>query len=470
MIGLLGTLNLAARSLQTQQAGVAVTGQNLANVNTPGYARQVLDISSSPDLLTPIGPEGTGADAAAIENIRSNILDQQVATEKSVTGSLTAQQQALQMAETALGESLTSSTGSSGSTSSQGLSQGLSNLFNAFQSISSNPSDPSQRQSLVSTASGLASQFNQINQGLSGLRNSLNQTLQSNVSQANQDLSDIAQLNSQIVLQQQSTPGSANDLKNALQQKIEALSGLVKISTSTDSNGTVNVSIGGVSFVTEMTQNDHLALADAGGGQLLVQPQSSGAALSLTGGAIEGTIQARDGGLATLQSQLDRLASNLITQVNAAYAPGFSSNGNTGGAFFTGNSAANIAVDASLMANPNLLQTSGTSGNAGDNAVVLAIAQMGTQAQSSLGNQSFSQSYSGTVAELGSAISSVNDQLTTQQSVANLLSTQQNSVSGVSLNDEMTNLTKYQQAFQASADVVSTVNQMLTTLINMKTG
>jgi flagellar hook-associated protein 1 FlgK len=469
MLGLLGTLNLASRSLQTQQAGIAVSGQNLANVNTPGYARQTLVIGPSPDVMTAAGPEGTGADATAIQSLRSSILDQQVATENSVTGSLTAQQQALQTAEADLGASLTASSSASGSTSAQGLSQGLSNLFNAFESLSTNPSDPSQRQSLVSTASSLAAQFNQVAQSLGGLRGSLNQTLQSNVTQANQDLSDIAQLNSQIIQQEQASPGTANELEDSLQQKIGDLSTLVKVDTTTEANGAVNVSIGGTSFVTGMTQNDHLALADAGGGQLLLQAQSSGASITPTGGGIEGIIEARDGGIATLQSQVNSLASNLITQVNATYAVGYGLNGTTGGTFFTGSSAADIAVNSSLAADPTLLQASGTSGASGDNQVALALAQLGSKAQSSLANQTYSESYAGTVAQLGSSISSVNDQLSTQQTVATMLSSQQNSVEGVSINEEMTNLTKYQQAFQASADLVTTINQMLTDVVTMKT-
>jgi flagellar hook-associated protein 1 FlgK len=472
MIGMFSILDMAARSLQTQQAGIAVAGENISNMNNPGYARQVLRIDTAPDVSTLNGEEGTGADAGTIQNIRSSILDGQVVSENSVTGSLTAQQQGLQMAEAALGESLNSASASGAAAtaaSSQGLSEGIANLFAGFQALSAAPSNLSQRQNLISQASTLASQFNQVDQSLSGVTTSLNQSLQSNVSQANQDLASIAQLNQQIVAAQQTSPGSANVLQDTLQQTLESLSSLATIKTSTESDGAVDVSIGGVSMVTGATQNDSLALGSTGGGQPLVQAASNGASITLTGGSIEGTIQARDGGVAAIQSQVNQLASTLITQVNSAYSGGYDLNGNTGGTFFTGSSAADIAVNSTLPANPASFQAAGTAGNSGDSQVVLALAQMGSAPQTALGGQTFSQSYAANVAQLGSAISSVNTQVSNQQAVSSMIDQQRNSVSGVSLNDEMTNLTTFQQAFQASAQVVTTIDTMLTDLLAMKT-
>src|ERR1700761_4292286 len=96
MLGLFGTLNLASRSLQTQMTGIEVTGQNLANVNTPGYSRQRVQISASPDILTPIGPEGTGADATSIQQVVSSLLNNQIQLQGSTSGYWNGQQSAMQ--------------------------------------------------------------------------------------------------------------------------------------------------------------------------------------------------------------------------------------------------------------------------------------------------------------------------------------------------------------------------------------
>ena len=168
--------------------------------------------------------------------------------------------------------------------------------------------------------------------------------------------------------------------------------------------------------------------------------------MSLTGGSIAGEITARDGALASLQSGLNTLASQLITQVNSVYSTGYDLNGSTGQDLFTGTDASSIGVNTNLAADPSQFQAAGTAGASGDNSVVLALAQLGNQDISGLSNQTFSANYAQTVTNLGDAISSVNDQLDTSQSVSQMLTSQRASASGVSTDQEMTNLIQYQKA------------------------
>jgi flagellar hook-associated protein 1 FlgK len=158
----------------------------------------------------------------------------------------------------------------------------------------------------------------------------------------------------------------------------------------------------------------------------------------------------------------------LITEVNAAHSGGFALNGATGAAFFTGTDAASIKVNAALAGDPSLVQISGTSGSAGDNQVGLALGQLAEKKIGALNNQSFSQNYSGTVAKLGQALSSSNSDAADQQVVSTMLLNQRASVSGVSIDEEMSDMMKYQKAFQASAKLITTVDDMLNTIINMK--
>src|SRR5438552_13136498 len=133
MLGLFGSINLGARSLQTQQMGIEIAGQNLANVNNPAYSRQRLDIDSSLTVPTWVGPQGTGADVVAIQQVRSALLDGQLQSEISVSGYVEAQQQALEYAQANLGQQIDTraSTTQSASTAGSGqasLAQGLSDL------------------------------------------------------------------------------------------------------------------------------------------------------------------------------------------------------------------------------------------------------------------------------------------------------------------------------------------------------
>ncbi|HEX3856447.1 MAG TPA: flagellar hook-associated protein FlgK [Verrucomicrobiae bacterium] len=473
MLGLLGTLNLASRSLQTQMTGVEVTGQNLANVNTTGYTRQSVEIQTSPDISTVIGPEGTGANAVAIQQVVNAILNSQIQSQQSTSGYWNAQQTALQSAQTGLNEflngtgSATSST-STNSTTDTGLSGQLSSLFADFQSVATSPTSVSARQQLVSDAQTLAATFNQVNTQLDASRTTLNTSLGNDVDSANKLISEIADLNKQISTANFSG-ATPNDLLDEREQDLENLSSLTNITASTGTNGAVDVSIGGQTLVSGNQVLDTLQTYDAGGGQLLVQTATGGVNLTLTGGSIQGTIDARDGELATMQSSINTLASTLITQVNTIHSGGFSLTGTTGANFFNGSDAATITVNATLANNPSLIQASGTVTATGDNSVALQLADLASATQSGLSNQTFSDSYGETVAALGDSLQTANDQVSNQTAVTNMLSTQRGSVSGVNVDEEMTNLMSFQRAYEASAQLVTTLNTMLGDTLAMKT-
>lgn len=473
MLGLFGTLNMAARSLQTQMMGVQVTGQNLANVNTPGYSRQVVQIVSTPDISSSIGPEGTGADAVGIQQIVSSLLNGQIQAQGSTSGYWNSQQTALQSAQNGLDEFLngtgsTSSTSSTGAdTTDTGLSGQLSSLFNAFSSLAAAPSLSTQ-QATIGAAQNLAASFNNISSQLGSVNTALNQSLSSDVASANTLLSQIATLNSQIVTAD-AGGGNANELCDEREQDLENLSQLTNITTSTATNGAVNVTIGGQTLVSGNTVNDTLQTYDPGNGNLLVQTATGGVNLTLTGGSMQGTIDARDGELATMQSNIDSLAANLITAVNTIQNSGYNSTGGTGNTFFTGTNAATISVNAALVNNPALIQISSSATNSGDSSLALHISQLATASQTGLDDQTFGDYYDSTVGGLGNALSNANTQVTDQTAVTNMLTTQRSSISGVSTDEEMTNLMAFQQAYQASAQLVTTINTMMTETLAMKT-
>jgi flagellar hook-associated protein 1 FlgK len=460
MLGLFNTLQLGARALGVDQLGVEVTGQNLANSSNAAYSRQQIVLSTSTPTPTSMGMEGTGVQVTSIQQDRDDLLDGEVRDESSVSGYWNSQQSTLENAQTQLGEFLNIS-GTSDSTDSQGLSDQLNNLFNAFQSLATSPTDMTQRQNLVNQAQSLASGFNQASQQLSALNTSLNTSVNNNVTAANQLLSQIASLNSQIA-KATATGGTANDLNDTREQDLENLANLVNIQTTANADGTVDVSVGGKTL-------DTLQAYDPGNGQLLVRTATGGTPLTLTGGAIQGTIDARDGALQTLRSGLDTLASSVISQVNGIYSTGYDLNGNTGQALFTGTDAGSIGVNANLATDPSEVQAAGTAGATGDNSVALALANLGTQSISGLGNQSFSGAFASQVGTFGFALSNANGQVANSSSVTTMLQNQRDSVSGVSIEEEVANLITYQQAYSASSKIITTVDQMLQTVVSLKT-
>ena len=307
MLGLFSTLQLGARSLQTAQMGVKVTGHNLANVNNPAYDRQRVIIQTNFPVPSLVGPQGTGALVVAIQQLRSELVDGQIRGEQSVGGYWAAQQSALQFAQAWLGEfldrnadSVNSAVTAGGAGGFQGLAGELSGLFNAFQSVATSPTSLSERMALISQAQSLATRFNQISHNLSELGKALDASLDTDVNSANQLLAEIAQLNGQIGKTELANDGTANDLRDLREQKLESLAKLVDIQTSTATDGAVNVTIGGVQMVSSNQELDTLQTYDAGGGQMLVRSTTSATPLALAGGTIQGTIDARDGALVFL--------------------------------------------------------------------------------------------------------------------------------------------------------------------------
>ena len=470
-MGLYGTLNLGTRAIQTQSQGLAVAGQNLANVNNPAYSRQRLLVQTSATLPTTLGPQGTGVGAVGIQRLYNSLVDRQIQGETTVSGFWSAQQNALQYAQTNLGEALNSralDTSASGVVSAQSsLASELSGLFNEFHNLAASPASLSQRGVLLNKAQSLAAQFNQTDDRLASLNHSLNDSVTSDVGKAAETLKSVASLNEQIRRAELGASGSANDLRDLRQQKLESLAGLTNVETAEDADGQVNVSIGGNLLVSGQQVLANLETYAAGNGQQLVRT-TTGTNLTLTGGSIAGTIDARDGALATVRRNLDTLAATLATEVNTVHAGGFNLAGGQGTDFFTGNSAATIKVNAALVSNPSLLQASGNATAVGDNQTALALATLADKPIAALGGQTISGAYAGVVTSLGQSLSTANSQVEEQQLVQDMLLSQRSSVSGVSIDEEMTDLVKYQKAFQASARIISTVDEMLNEVINMK--
>lgn len=234
MLGLFGTLSLANRSLQTQRNGTEVAGHNLANVNTPGYARQRVAIETSLTIPSDMGPQGTGADAVGIYQLRDALIDRQIVNETSVRGAYESRQRALQFGQAALGQQIDrQATGAEGAAAASGvggqhgIAEHMSEMFNAMQSLSTNPTSISERQVLLIKAESLATQFNQVSTRLDDLRTSLSESLDSDVEQANIALGDIAKLNEQIIAAELGTTAKANDLRDIRQKRIEDLAALV---------------------------------------------------------------------------------------------------------------------------------------------------------------------------------------------------------------------------------------------------
>lgn len=461
---LFGLLHLGARSLQAQRAGVEVAGHNLANVNNPAYARQRVSLQTSTTINSTLGPQGSGVEAVAIERLRNTLVDRQIENELGMGSFLEAKSNALEQAQASLGEVLDLS----GSGTQSGLSKNLNRLFTALQSASASPTSLTERHLVLSAAEELATHLNITGDRLQALDASLDESLATNVDRANELIQGIATLNGRIGHIELSGNGTANDLRDLRQARLEELAKLVDIDVMERPDGHLSLDIGGQPILSETAQLDTLEVYTADDGRQRVRTKDGQAPLDLTSGSLQGIIEARDGPLARLRTQIDTLATTLASEMNAVHQQGFGLNGSTGAALFTGTDARSLRVNADLQEDPSKLQLSGASGSAGNNQVAVRLAQLAEKKIPELGNQSLSSRYNSVVSELGQELASVNSRSDDQKAVQRMLLVHRDSISGVSLDEEMSDLMKFQKAYEASARLINVVDEMLDTVLSLK--
>jgi flagellar hook-associated protein 1 FlgK len=417
---------------------------------------------------------GAGVEGASIQQVRNSLVDRQIQNEAGIEASLEKQQSILNTALSNLSITINRQNASATAESSSvaaisgGLYDGINGLFQSFQDLSTQPTSPEVRQELLSQSTQLAAQFNQTDQRLNDLSSSLDESIKTDLSNFNGILTEITKLNRHIAEAEFGNPGSANDLRNTRQQKLEELSKIAKFEMAENDNGMLDISINGVALVEGAQAVQSLESYTNGAGNLKLRTSVTGDEIEPASGSIHGTIEARDGALSDVRNRINQLATALIDQVNAIHMNGYSLTGSTGENYFEGTDAASIKVNAALSDNPELIQASGTSGARSDNSIALSLAQLGSRPVNTLGNLTFNQHLSQTVTSLSQSLASVNNELEDQQVISSMLERQRDSISGVSVDEEMTDMMKFQKAFEASARLINTIDEMLDTVIGLK--
>ncbi len=453
MSSLNASLATALSGLIAEQGALETTTNNVANVNTPGYSReQPVLVSGDPVVIDPL-TFGTGVTLRSVESIRDTILESRIQQETQTQGQFSSLASALQQTQV----NFTSNTGDIGTA--------ISNFFDSINQLSTNPADLSLRQGVLTAAGNLAASFNTAANNLTQQRGNLDLSVVQTVGQINRFTQQIAKLNGQIATLQ-NVGENAGTFIDQRTQLIDQLSSLVDVSvipsdntiTLTTANGTSLVA-GQQSFQLQ-TQTDSLGLHD-------IYAQGVDITSKIVAGQLGGTVQARDQRIPGIQAQLDALAAGLANAVNAVQVGGSDLNGVQGTNLF--NPPAGVGAAASLsvaITDPALIAASsdGSAGSNGNAEVMYALRN-----QAVVAGQSPTDYYSGVVFNVGNGTANAAAEESASALVLQQLNDQRSSVSGVSLDQEAANMVRYQQAYSASAQVISTINSMMQTVINMKT-
>ncbi|HUK90775.1 MAG TPA: flagellar hook-associated protein FlgK [Blastocatellia bacterium] len=451
--------DIGLSALQANQLGLNVTGQNIANVNTPGYAQQ--SVVLSPTAPQAVGGQlvGGGVTVDQVQSSRDQFIQNRLQTENGNTGRLTAQSNSLAPIDAAF-----SDTGN-------GISTGLTNFFGAFSSLQANPTDNSLRTAAIASGVQLGASLSFTRSQLTSAVSAANQAIGGNVQKANSLATQIASLNSSIQ-QAQGGSGNASDLITQRDQAVNSLTELTGVSSTQNSDGTISLTLGDGSPLV-LGDKAFSLQATPTGPSGLYSLTLNGKPAAISNGEILGQ-QDAIGQISSQISQLDSIASSLATAVNTIHQSGTDLNGNPGGAFFTssdGNpiSAANLTVSAAIQANPSLLAVAAAGAGTGDGSVAASIANLETDTNQTAGSQtgSFPSIYSSLVSTAGSALQTANDGLTTQQAIMTQTTNQAQSESGVDLDQEAVNMLSYQRAYEAAAQFITAANQITEAVIQM---
>jgi flagellar hook-associated protein 1 FlgK len=460
MPNIYGMLGVAKSALLTQQKAIDITGNNIANVNTPGYSRQRLLIQQNSPVRVDGQTMSTGVSAnPQIQRFYNQFLSAQLIGENQNLGRWEAQQSALEKAELMLDES-----------NGYGLSSAINDYFNAWQDLSNSPSGVAERTSLLSSAQYLAESFSQVNGSLNQLKEDIDAHVDAIVTSINDIADRIAALNLKVT-QVEVTGHNANDFRDERDQLVFELSQMIDINSFEDGDGHVTVMVGNGKPLVEGSSTWNLTTAHNAGVQDVYWESSNGALTNITsqvsGGELKGWIEARDVVIDDYLTQVDTLASAIRTGVNAQHALGIDLNGAAGVQFFTGTSASNMAVNSAIVADSDLIAAAlAGEGLPAGNGNAIAIANL-QSAATMTGGSTFNEYYNSLVGKVGADVQTAHFNFDHQTTMVQNLENYRQEVSGVSLDEEMVNLIKFQHAYNAAARLITQADEMLETLINI---
>lgn len=456
MPGLFQGLEVGKRALMSHQIYLQITGHNIANVNTPGYSRQRVNITATFPELNALGAIGTGVTVSDIRQVRDLFLGEQYRRENKSLGQWSYKEKIMSQLESVFGEP-----------NSNTLSDLLNDFWDAWSDLSTNPSSTSHRVALIESANLLTNRFHKIATQLNDLQDAIDGDLVATTNKINSITTEIASINRQIKTQELGGD-RANDLRDARDQLLDVLSELVDVNTIEHQDGQVIVFVGALAVVDGSESMDISAIAygkdDAVRHRLVLG--SSDTDIRCVNGQIKGLLDARDDIVPRYLEELNTLAQELVQQVNSLHSAGYGLDGSTGLNFFDAalTDASNIRLNPELSRDPARIGASAT-GEVGDNTIALAIQDLRNQRVMDNNTTTLNDFYNGVIGKLGLETHEAQSFSQDYALLVHQVSNARQSVQGVSLDEEMTNMVKFQHAYDAAARVITVMDEALDMVI-----
>jgi flagellar hook-associated protein 1 len=436
-------IQTSLRGLLAQQRALDVTSHNIANASTVGYTRQEVNLAATNPLTVPAanmaggGMLGTGVDVQSYRRVRDQFLDLQYRAQNMQLGDQGARSDALQNVELSFAEP-----------GDSGIQNALDEFFGAWADASNSASSGAAKQAVIDKSRTLAQQINDLQGNLAAARQAAADEYAQTAGaggQVNQMANDLsATLNA--IRSAEMTGAQPNDLYDRRDLILDQLSTMGQVSVTQSPGGSFDVSLGGVTIV-DADDTTGVASVPSGAFPLTYTTPPGGKLGALL------DLQSSTGAIASYQTDLAAMAQSLASSVNGIY------NAATGTDFFTFGTGASGLPEISLNEPAvNVTTLAAGTGGPADNSVALGVSRL-------QGGDAATR-YRQLVTRMGNEVATAKRQEANAQVLTDNVKDRRDSVSGVSLDEEMTNIIRFQRAYQASARAMSTTDEMLDTLIN----
>ncbi len=458
MVGF-STLNTAYTGLATQARRIDVIGENIANASTPGYRRRRVDLGAieGPNgvgIYSGADRTGRGVEIRSIDRVLDPVLERHARAEAGRAADLKVGAEALSELEsrwTSFGET--------------GIAQGIRDLGAAFDELVNQPDDLAIRNITLQRAEGLATEITAAAGEGADVRSSLVQRTSTLVDRVNSISTSIAGLHTPIVAAR-AAGADGSSLEDRRDQLIDELTSITNASVLYGETGGVRIAVDGYSLVADdqtsaigMTATPDPSLPT--GMDRVAVTAAGGRELTFNGGDLAGTLRAANTLIPDQVRRLDQLATDLANSMNAIHAAGTGLDGGSGRNLFTiGSGAATFAVSTDVVGRPERLAVAGAAAGPLDTTTAEQLADLVDAPDGPAAR------WTALVADLAGITAANRTRADAAGDAASAAEQNRISVSGVSLDEEMTELISAQRSYEAAARVISAVDGMLDTLIN----
>ncbi len=466
-------LNKGSESLENSRISIDVAGHNISNAHTPGYSRQTVNLETKTPIQYGLKVFGDGARVQSIRRSHDNFIENQLRREVQVQSKTANLSRGLEKLEGLFNPDLSST-----------IRDRIVSFSNALRELSNYPEEPATRINVIENGKALAQSFNSAHAGVVQVQNDANDEMRQDIGTLNQKLHEIAELNGQIREMGAGGQSDVNDFEDRRDKAIKEVGALIDINVYKDKNDQITVRGPNECLLVEGRLNSILAIENNSPinntPDITVsefdKPIFNAITDKIHTGKIGALLEIRDKNAKDLRQSINYLAKGFGDQFNSVHELGYGindSSGKTGLSFFKGiagegEPARDIQVDLSITYNPNLVAASMSPGASGDNVIANKLVKMFYEPHFEDKSTTITGLYDKMIARLGHNSARAKEEATASQIVFDKLKAQRESVSGVSMDEEAASLLKFQHLFNASSKIITTVNEMFQTIIDLK--